>query len=80
MSYGNWKSKINNQQPPDDDNTLDTEAMEKDASDFAEAEDATLDEDQIKKQNKALRQISTLKVGLILIHQNSSKCKIRVGK
>ena len=61
LSYGNWKSKNNNQQPPDDDDTSDTEAMEKDASDLAEAEDATLDEAQIRKQNKALKQISKLK-------------------
>ena len=61
LSYGNWKSKNNNQQPADDDDTSDTEALEEDASDLAEAEDATLDEAQIRKQNKALKQISKLK-------------------
>jgi hypothetical protein len=31
LSYGNWKLK-KNQQPPDDDDTLDAEAAEEDAS------------------------------------------------
>jgi hypothetical protein len=35
--------------------------MTDDASDLAEAEDATLDEAQIRKQNKALKEISKLK-------------------
>jgi hypothetical protein len=47
-----WKLKNNNQQPPDDDDTLDAEAMEEDASDLAQAEDATLDEAEIRKQTK----------------------------
>jgi hypothetical protein len=33
---------------------LDTEAIEEDASDLPQAEDATLDEAEIRKQNKAL--------------------------
>jgi hypothetical protein len=61
MEIGNWKLKNNNEQPPDDDNTLDTEAIDEDASDLAEAEDATLGEAQIRKQNKVLKQISKLK-------------------
>jgi hypothetical protein len=43
-----WKLKNNNQQPPDDDDTSDAEAMEEDASDLAQAEDATLDEAEIR--------------------------------
>jgi hypothetical protein len=39
----------------------DTEATTDDANDFAEPEDATLDDAQIRKQNKALKQISKLK-------------------
>jgi hypothetical protein len=61
LSYGNWKLKNNNQQPPDDDNTLNAEELVEDASDLAEAEDANLDEAQIRKQNKALKQFSKLK-------------------
>jgi hypothetical protein len=61
LSHGNWKLKNNNQQPPDDDDTSDAEAMEEDASDLAQAEDATLDEAESRKQNKALNQISKLK-------------------
>jgi hypothetical protein len=58
LSYGNWKLKNNNPlQPPDDDNTSDLEAIDEDASDLAQAEDATLDEAEIRKQNKALKQI-----------------------
>jgi hypothetical protein len=60
LSYGNWKLKNSNQQPPDDDDTLDAEAMEEDASDLAEAEDATVDEAELRKQNKALKQFSKL--------------------
>jgi hypothetical protein len=40
---------------------LGAEATTEDASDLAEAEDATLDEAQIRKQNKALKEISKLK-------------------
>jgi hypothetical protein len=61
LNYGNWKLKNNNQQPPDDDDTSDAEAMEEDANDLAQAADATLDEAEIRKQNKALKQISKLK-------------------
>jgi hypothetical protein len=61
LSNGNWKFKNNNQQPPDDDDISDAEAIEEDARDLAQAEDATLDEAQIRKQNKALKQISKLK-------------------
>jgi hypothetical protein len=58
LSYGNWKIKNNNQQPPDDDDTLDAEELVEDASDLAQVEDATVDEAEIRKQNKALKQIS----------------------
>ena len=61
LSYGNWKLKNNNIQPPDDDDASDSEAVNEDASDLAQAEDATLDEAEIRKQNKALKQISKLK-------------------
>jgi len=61
LSYGNWKLKSNNLQPPDDDNTSDSEAIDEAASDLAQAEDATLDEAEIRKQNIALKQISKLK-------------------
>jgi hypothetical protein len=61
LSYGNWKLKNNNLQPQDDDDTSDTEAIVEDTSDLAQAEDATLDEAENRKQNKALKQISKLK-------------------
>ena len=61
LSYGNWKSKINIQQPPDDDDTSDTETTDEDTTALTETEDATLDEAQIRKQNKALKEISRLK-------------------
>jgi hypothetical protein len=53
--------KSNNIQPQDNEDTLGAEATTEDASDLAEAEDATLDEAQIRKQNKALKEISKLK-------------------
>jgi hypothetical protein len=40
---------------------LDAEELVEDTSDLAQAEDATLDEAEIRKQNKALEQISKLK-------------------
>jgi hypothetical protein len=51
----------NSVQPQDNKDTLDTEAMTEDASDLAEIVNATLDEDQIRKQIKALTEISKLK-------------------
>ena len=79
MSYDNWKLKNNNQQPPDDDNTLDAEELVEDANDLAQAEDATLNEAEIRKQNKALKQISKLKswfnpnLSKVLETQNSGR-------
>jgi hypothetical protein len=62
LSYGNWnKSKSNSIQPQDNEDTSDTEVMTEDASDLAETEDATLKKAHIRKQNKALKQISKLK-------------------
>jgi molecular chaperone DnaK (HSP70) len=61
METRNQKITINNQQHPDDDSTSEAEAMDEDASDLAQAEDSTLDEAEIRKQNKALKQISKLK-------------------
>jgi hypothetical protein len=62
LSYGYWnKLKNNNIQLQDDEDTSDTEATTEDASDLAETEDATLDEVQIRWQNKALKEISKLK-------------------
>jgi hypothetical protein len=61
LSYGNWKLKNNNQQHPDDDDTSDAEVLEEDASDLAQSDNATLDEAEIRKQNKVLKQISKLK-------------------
>jgi hypothetical protein len=61
LSYGDWKIKNNSRQPLDDDDTLDAEELVEDASDLGQAEDATLNEAEIRKQNKALKQISKLK-------------------
>ena len=41
--------------------TLDAEELVEEANDLAQAEDATLNEAEIRKQNKALKQISKLK-------------------
>jgi hypothetical protein len=62
LSYENWNtSKNNNIQPQNNEDTSDTEATTEDPSDIAEAEDATLNEAQIRKKNKALNEISKLK-------------------
>ena len=57
LSIGNWdKSKSNDIQPQDNEDTSDTEATTEVVIDLAKPEDASLDDSHIMKQNKALKQ------------------------
>jgi hypothetical protein len=59
LNEGNRNKSKKKIQPQDDEDTLGTEARTEDASDLAEAEDAILDETQIRNQNKALQKLQS---------------------